>query len=311
MKKVISVSLGSDKRNHQVEIELLGEKLSVQRVGTNGDMKKAISLIKELDGKVSAFGMGGIDLYIYAGNKRYTLKEAEKLASAAKLTPIVDGSGLKNTLEPSVIKYLQQENIVDFKGKNVLVVSGVDRFGMAEAIDQVGGKVTFGDLIFGLGIPMPVKSMALFQQLARIIIPVISRMPFKYLYPTGDKQENQLNKFAVYYEEAQIIAGDFHFIRRYMPANLKDKIIITNTVTESDIELVAKTQVAQLITTTPELQGRSFGTNVMEGILVSLLEKPLAEITKADYENLISSMDLKPRVINFKNKEIKRSNIKI
>src|SRR5690554_3650848 len=99
MKRIVSVSLGSSKRDHAVETELLGEKFSVERIGTNGDIKKMIALIRELDGKVDAFGLGGIDLYIQAVDRRYTLRDAQKIAAAARSTPIVDGSGLKNTLE--------------------------------------------------------------------------------------------------------------------------------------------------------------------------------------------------------------------
>ncbi len=62
MKKVVSVSIGSSTRNHRVEAEFLGEKYIIQRIGTDGSITKAIDLIKELDGKVDAFGLGGIDL---------------------------------------------------------------------------------------------------------------------------------------------------------------------------------------------------------------------------------------------------------
>ncbi|WP_337961005.1 hypothetical protein [Caloramator sp. mosi_1] len=119
MKRVISVSLGSSSRNHSAEVELLGEKFVVERIGTDGDKEKAIELIKELDGKVDAFGMGGIDLYLYNASKRYVIKDALPLMEAAQKTPIVDGSGLKNTLERRVIKYID-ENMFSLKNKKYL-----------------------------------------------------------------------------------------------------------------------------------------------------------------------------------------------
>jgi hypothetical protein len=301
LKKIISVSLGSSKRDHQVELELLGEQVFIQRIGTNGDISRAIQLIKELDGKVDAFGMGGIDLYIYAGKKRYTLRDGEKIARAARITPIVDGSGLKNTLERRVIKYLDENKIISFKGKKVLMVSGVDRFGMAATLVELESDVVFGDLIFGLGIPVPLKSIKVLENVAKVIMPVVSRIPIKYLYPTGAKQESQTAKHAAYYHEADIIAGDFHFIRRYLPPRLEGKVIITNTVTADDVELLAKNGIKTLITTTPELKGRSFGTNVMEGVLVSLINKPVEELTAQDYEEMISKLALKPRIMELSN----------
>ena len=297
MKQIVSISLGSAKRDHEVEIELLGEKVHIQRIGTNGDMDKAIKMIKDLDGKVDAFGMGGIDLYIYAGARRYTLKDAEKIAEAAQKTPIVDGSGLKNTLERKVVKDIQEQGVVDFNNKRILMVSGVDRFGMAETFVQLGGRVTFGDLLFGLGIPIPITSIALFERMAKIIVPLISRLPFKYLYPTGEKQEIQVAKYARFYQQSDIIAGDFLFIRRYLPPSIPGKIIITNTVTSEDVELLKKTGASMLVTTTPELKGRSFGTNVMEALMISLINKPVSELTSADYNNIIERLAFKPRIL--------------
>ena len=255
------MSLGSSKRDHKVEAEFLGEKFVIERIGTDGDMEPAIQMIRELDGKVDAFGMGGIDLYLVAGNRRYALREAKKIAAAAEKTPIVDGSGLKNTLERKVIEYLQCELGWDFKDRRALVVSGVDRFGIAEALWYAGCKTTYGDLIFAMGIPIPVRSLSTLRFLAYTLLPVLSQMPFKYLYPTGEKQETVTSKYDKYYHDNEIITGDFHFIRKYMPSELPGKFIITNTVTKDDMELLREG--VKVLVTLPEMQGRSFGTNVM------------------------------------------------
>ena len=59
MKRAVSVSIGSSKRDKAVEVNLLGEQVRIERIGTDGDMEKAALLFKELDGKVDAFGLGG------------------------------------------------------------------------------------------------------------------------------------------------------------------------------------------------------------------------------------------------------------
>ena len=296
MKNIMSVSLGSSKRNSVAELEILGEMVRIERIGTDGDQAKAIRLIEELDGQVDAFGMGGIDLYVWAGKKRYILRDAVSIARAAKKTPIVDGSGLKNTLERRVVRYLQDEKIIDFNGKKVLMVCGVDRFGMAEALAEAGCKMTFGDLIFVLGLPLPMHSLRSLHMAASILGPIISKLPFSMLYPTGEKQEKVQPKYARYYHENEIIAGDFHFIRRYMPKEMAGKIIITNTVTKDDVEELKSRGVKTLITTTPELNGRSFGTNVMEAVLVSLSDKSAGDLTADDYTELLEKIGFTPRI---------------
>lgn len=296
MKHVVSISLGSSTRDHKAEAEFFGEKFIIERIGTDGDLGKVFQMIRTLDGKVDAFGMGGIDLYLVAGNKRYMIRDAKKIAAVARTTPIVDGSGLKNTLERRVVPYLQEELGWQLAGKRALIVSGVDRFGLAEALTEAGCKMMFGDLIFAVGAPIPIYSLAALRVLAALLLPVLSRLPFKYLYPTGKKQETVTTKYERYYHDADIIAGDYLFIKKYMPPELPGKIIITNTVTKDDIEMLRERGVAVLVTTTPEMQGRSFGTNVMEGVLISILGKSVAETTPKDYSHLLDQLDLKPRV---------------
>jgi hypothetical protein len=67
-------------------------------------------------------------------------------------------------------------------------------------------------------------------------------------------------------------------------------------VTKDDVEELKKRGVKTLITTTPELNGRSFGTNVMEAVLVSLADKPAKDLTADDYTNLLDRIGFKPRI---------------
>lgn len=303
MKRIVSVSLGSSSRNHRAEAELLGEKFVVERIGTDGDLEKVIELIKELDGKVDAFGMGGIDLYVYADDKRYEIKDAVKIKEAAKITPIVDGSGLKNTLERKVIKYIN-ENVFSLKGRKVLMVSAADRFGMAQTLSEIGADLTIGDLMYILDLPIPLKSYKTFYTAAKILMPIVTRMPIDMLYPTGKKQDERTPKHEKHFNEAEIISGDYLLIKKFMPERLDGKIIITNTVTSRDIEELKGMGVSMLITTTPEFNGRSFGTNVMEALLVSIINKKVEEIKPQDYEKMLDELEFKPRIIYFDEKEL-------
>jgi len=301
----MSVSLGSSSRNHSVEASFLGEKFLIERIGTDGDLDEAGNIIKKYDGVVDAFGLGGIDLYIYSGTTRYTFRDAERIVRSAVKTPVVDGSGLKNTLERKVLVYLQNEMGMVFADKKVLMVCAVDRFCMAQGFDQAGATMTFGDLAFSLGIPITFSSLKTLERIARIIAPIVVKLPFKMLYPTGEKQEKVEPKFGGYYEKADIIAGDFHFIRRFMPDNLRGKVIITNTVTSKDVELLNTRGVSMLVTTTPELNGRSFGTNVMEGVLIALTGKKPDSMTPADYSELLEKIGFKPRILSFIDQQAK------
>jgi len=299
MKKIVSVSLGSSTRDHQAQVNLLGEDFEISRVGTDGKLDAAIAKVQELDGHVDAIGLGGIDVYLYAGKHRYALRDGLRLLEAAKTTPVVDGSGLKNTLEREAVRYMQEELGISLKGKKVLMVSALDRFGMAQALVDAGADVLFGDFIFALDLDKPVKGLHEFEEMAEKYLPDACKLPFQFFYPTGKKQEKPPQpKYPQYYHDADIIAGDFHFMRQFMPDDLKGKIVLTNTVTEKDVDELRKRGVKMLITTTPDFQGRSFGTNVVEAALLALLGKKWDDVTPGDYERVLHELHLKPRVVN-------------
>ncbi|HET6894221.1 MAG TPA: hypothetical protein VFH72_02465 [Candidatus Baltobacteraceae bacterium] len=298
MKTVVSVSLGSSTRDHRAVVNLLGEDFDISRVGTDGKLDAAIAKVHELDGKVDAIGLGGIDVYLYAGKHRYALRDGLRLLEAAKVTPVVDGSGLKNTLEREAVRFMQEDLGISLRGKHVLMVSALDRFGMAQALVDAGADVLFGDFIFALDLDKPVKGLHEFEEMAQKYLPDACKLPFQFFYPTGKKQEKPPEpKYPQYYHDADIIAGDFHFMRQFMPDDLNGKIVLTNTVTEKDVDELRKRGVKMLITTTPDFQGRSFGTNVVEAALLALLGKKWDEVTPGDYERVLHELHLRPRVI--------------
>lgn len=86
-------------------------------------------------------------------------------------------------------------------------------------------------------------------------------------------------------------------MRQFMPDRLDGKIVLTNTVTQANIDELAARGVKMLITTTPDFGGRSFGTNVIEAALLAILGKPWSETVPADYERLLNDLHLTPRVV--------------
>ena len=294
--RVVSVSLGSKSRDSLAQATILGRRFSIERIGTDGDLNAAAQLIGELDGHVAAIGLGGIDLYLVAGSRRYKMRAAARLAARAGSTPCVDGGGLKDTLERETIRYLNDEKIVELRGRKVLLTCAVDRFGMAEELVRAGADCTFGDFLFILGWPIPLKSLRLIERLGALVLPIACRLPFKMLYPTGKKQTEIKSNATVekWFGENEIIAGDFLLMRRTLPKNLAGKIIITNTVTKDDIALLKSRELKTLITTTPEFEGRSFGTNVMEGVFAALGAR-----SQREYSALLKELNWKPRVVHF------------
>jgi hypothetical protein len=296
MKHVVSVSLGASSRDKAVEVEMAGIPISIERRGTDGDLARAIALIESLSGKVDCIGLGGLDRYLTAGDKRWELRQAAQMVRAAGATPVADGSDFKKWVEPAVLRALSKSGELQVRGAKVLMVSAVDRYGMARAFWEMEADIIFGDMMFALGLPIPLRSLPVLNAVARLLLPFLRLAPIQMLYPTGERQEASSPRFEKYFAWADIIAGDFHFIRRHLPEALPGKTIITNTTTEQDVELLRARGISRLATTTPVMQGRSFGTNVLEACLVAISGKEPEKLSEQDYMWFMDVLGWQPRV---------------
>lgn len=295
MKRAVSVSIGSSKRDKAVEIELLGERVRIERIGTDGDMEKAARLYQELDGQVDAFGVGGADLGLLVDKKLYPLYSVLPMVRFIRKTPVVDGSGLKNTLESRLAQFIDQRLGNYIKVRRALVTSGADRWGMAMSFYEAGYECVFGDLMFSLGLPFPLHTKRSLKVLAALLMPIAGRLPFKWVYPTGEKQDVRTPKWTKHYDWATVIAGDAHYVKHYMPDRLPGKVVVTNTTTPEDVEIFRKAEVKYLVTSTPRLEGRSFGTNMMEAALIAASGKGRA-LTYNELDEMLGQMGLEPQL---------------
>lgn len=295
MKRAVSISIGSSKRNKAVEVTLLGEKISIERIGTDGDMEAAALKYKELDGKVDAFGVGGGDLGILVDGKWYEFHSVKPMVRFIKKTPVVDGGGLRNTLEKKAAPFILDKlgDYINKMGKKALIMTGSDRWGLTRSFLDAGFECTFGDFLFSLDIPIPLHTDKQIKFLAALLLPIATRLPFDWIYPLGEKQEERKPKYPKYFNWATVIAGDCHYIKRYMSDDMNGKIIVTNTTTPEDVDLFRKVGAKYLVTTTPVLDGRSFGTNMMEAALVAIAGKG-RPLTLAECDEWLEKLDFQP-----------------
>jgi len=297
MKRAVSISIGSSKRNKAVEVTLLGEKISIERIGTDGDMEAAALKYKELDGTVDAFGVGGADLGALVDGKWFPLYSVQPMVRFVKKTPLVDGGGLKNTLENRAPAFLDAKigDYINSRGRKVLVALGMDRWGLSKSFVEAGYETIFGDFMFGLDLPIAIRKISQLKTMGNILMPIVGRVPFAWIYPTGEKQEKRTPKWGKYYAWATVIAGDCHYIKRFMPDDLTGKVIVTNTTTPEDVEVFRKAGVKYLVTTTPVLEGRSFGTNMMEAALVAVSGKG-RPLTWPELTELLDRLGFEPQL---------------
>ncbi|NTW02600.1 MAG: serine carboxypeptidase, partial [Oscillochloris sp.] len=313
MKRVVSISLGSSVRDYRFTTTILGQHIQIERVGTNGDISRASELIREYDGKVDAIGLGGLTPVFRVGAARYPHQEAIHIASQAQRTPVVDGGVLKNTLERWAVAQTARKVPELFRYKRVLFTSGIERYQMAAALAQYNVKMRFADPIIhsGLRFLPPPRSLRQLEFYAATTLPITALLPYRLLHPVALGQEGHDPRAEKHFQWAHVIAGDFAFIRRFAPEDLKGKTIVTDDPSPEEIEDLRQRGVTTLVTMHPPLLSldgspspRPFvSTDILEAVITAIQEterqpneaEALDFISVAGWGPTVQHLNLPPR----------------
>ena len=293
MKRAVSISLGSPSRDKRVMVNFNGVDIQIERIGTGGNVDLAKNLFLDLDGKADALSLGGIDLYVSLDSHDYPVRNALKLVKSVHHTPVVDGRTLKYVLEKRIFELAKPLSGDVGRFQKVFMPFSVDRIGLAEAVSSIAEQVIFGDLMFVLGFPYPIRGLKQLKRLIRLLMPIMGFLPLSVLFPPGVKDEGFHPKYSHLWESADLIAGDMHYIQKYGCDNLSGKCVITNTTTEENIAMLKKRGIHWVMTTTPRYEGRSFGINVMEAVLTAYAGKERA-LDSLELNTLIDELKLRP-----------------
>lgn len=187
-RRVLGVSLGSPARDFRAIWTWEGGTVEIRRLGTGGDVELARRLLEQYDGQVDAFGLGGVNVSLQAGERRYRLPLGERLCSVPRRTPVCDGTLVKKWWEPWSLRMACEEGGLNLAGRAVLFSSVLDRWPLAQALEEAGARVLVGDAAFALRIPVLFPGLRWFYPFAVTLVPLLRHLPLSFLYPQARGQ---------------------------------------------------------------------------------------------------------------------------
>jgi hypothetical protein len=279
VKEAVSVSLGDPRRDYSFLLSVGGERVRLRRVGTGGDVQKALSLLRDLDGQVAALGLGGVNFAYRVGDARYPLPLGERLRQAVRKTPLGDGSRWKELMEPELASFLPPG-----RGEKVFFSSVLDRYPLARALEERGYRVLAADAWSALGWPL-VLPLGLFAPLARLALPLLRFLPLGRLYPHRDGVARRRGSAAAR-AGFRFFAGDFRLLRPFLPPDLRGISVLTGGLGREELELLRERGVSWLLTASPCLGDLHPSANALEALACALLGKRPEDLEKGELQEL-------------------------
>lgn len=259
---VVGVSLGSSHRDLDLSLRAEGRVWRLLRVGCDGDVRAAASLLRRLDGRVAALGLGGVNLAYRLPGRRYPAPEAGRLAREVRRTPLADGAAWKAAVEPEAVRLLEAEGLAPGEA---FLSSYLDRPELGEALVAAGWRLRVGDPWLALGLPWA-PSPAAFRAAARLAMPLLRHLPVARLYPLGEAQRRPGRSRRSPLRRARLLAGDFHLLYRHLPERLEGQWMLTSTVRPEEREELRRRGLEGLLLLGPELAGGGLGANLLEAL---------------------------------------------
>jgi hypothetical protein len=253
-------------------------------------MDRAARMLREMDGRVDALGLGGCNLYYRTRTRRYPFPAGQYLAGFARETPLTDGEGVKAHVEPGCVAALGREMRLD--GLRVLFTAYLDRPELAWALAEAGALVWAGDPYFSSGLPL-IPPVPVAESLAPLFMPLLARVPLRLLYPLGGAQ-GRWGSTPLGPQGFGLVAGEFHLMRRRMPRHLQGTTILASSLGERDARELKERGAPRVFATMPSMGGTRFGANAVEA---ALLASGHLDPAKGNYQEAWERSGLPPGVL--------------
>ena len=250
MTQVVVVHLGSQPEA-QFTAHLSGRAVAVRRRGSAGDVPHAVALVREAaSAGVDAVALEGMPLTLRLGRVRLDHPLAEALREAAGQTPLVDGLDLRDALDRRAVEAVSGAFPNLFRFRRVLMAPGLNRPALADALAQHSPRLRYADPTLLFGLPFSLTAGPWLDRFARRMAGQLAGLSFEQISPPeGEGTPRVKSDFAW----ADLVAGDMNLIRRHAPYNLRDKVVVTDWLSDDDLAELRARGVAQVIVTLPRL----------------------------------------------------------
>ena len=224
MKKVLAIHINEGAET--IKTSFLDEEIQIRWIGCGGDPQRARSLIAEFDGQVDAIGLEGLPAHLELGQSRREHLNGITLKDAARATPVVDGSGIRNALERWGAILADRAEPGIFSEKRVLLVPGLNHRGLAHGLEHYSRRIRYADPVVYFAMPdFPgVGSRMTLDQVAGPTLEQLKDAPFRRIIPQPGVPGTPRSPEPFLW--ADILAGDIGAIRRYAPKELRRKIAV-------------------------------------------------------------------------------------
>ncbi len=296
MKKVISISLGASDQDFEFEASFMGQPISVRRLGTNGNVVKAVKLLAHWEKHASVLGLGVAHDSYNVGARRYIDNDSARLKSGVKRIPVTTGGVLNDILQEWALRHVQVKLGNYFNNARVLFFSGVSNYKLALCMSEYTQNLKFADPLLQLGLPKLLTSLSALELYTSGAHYVLDWVP-PGLMSSSLVQEWTGFVLRKAMRKATVIVAPVHELDGFSAEELAGKTIITSSVNEARVAQFRDKGVSMVIDGSPSMYGHVLGPNILDAMIIAATGKEPQDLLEDDYLEIITDLQMEPRTI--------------
>ena len=296
MKKVVSISLGKSDQDYEFTTQFMGQEVNVKRFGADGNVDRAVELLKHWENHADAIGLGMVKDHYAVGSRRFEEAETTRMSRVVNRVPVTTGARLRGILQEWAVRHVQISLGNFFNNANILFFSGMTNFKLAAVLSEYTQNLQFADPLLQLGVPKLLTSLGALELYANGSHYVSNWVPSGVLAagPLKDWTRYLMRKAM---QKASVIVAQVQDLDDYSIEEFAGKTIITSSVNDERIARFKEKGVNMIIDGSPHMFERAIGRNVIEAMFIAVLEKDPDDIMEDDYLSFIADLNLEPRII--------------
>jgi predicted amino acid dehydrogenase len=296
MKNIVSISLGSASNNFDVQTSFMGKALRVRRLGTDGSVSKAVSLLRQWEPKADALGLGvARDSYSVAG-KRYADADSIALKSAVQRVPVTTGSRLQDILQEWAVRHVQTSLPQFFNHARVLFWSGKEQYRLVLSLSEYTQNLQFADPIVQHGVPKllhGVHELELYTKGASLVASYVPDIA------TDNKAVRMWADHVLQggLQDCTVLVAMPHEVDAVLPQHLAGKVVVSCGVNDERVRAWGDAGVHTIVDAAPVLQGHVLSPATLEAMLIGATGRHGHDLRDDDYLDMLTQTGLQPRIL--------------
>lgn len=299
MKRILVVHPGSGSSSER--LRFLEREVEILRQGCGGDLDRAREILAAHDGRVDAIGLEGMPRRLRLAHATRVHPQGRALFESVRKTPVVDGGGVRAGLERWGIKLAERAQPGIFSQKRVLMIPGLQHVGMSDALGARAQAVRYADpaVFFGLPQVLGIGARRTAASAAPATLNGLVEEVRQAPWPSPAARING-GALAKSCEWADILAGDGSMILHHGPKNLSGKTIVTDSLSQGEVDEFERRGAAIVVTLLPPLDpDEEFARHsapALEALLAALRRDTERPPDEDAYLDLMADLSWKPAI---------------